>query len=249
MIDRRFSKVLTVLLVIIILATFVALGFWGYDILQRHYINKNANEAVEEFDKKIAELQFNTIPNEGTLNETTQNEMSNQTNSSLNENSGNTQTGNNRTNRTNNGNSNNSSATKISQKYKGFDVVGKIQIPKIKLNYPILSVATISSMEVAIGMVYGPGPNEIGNTCLMGHNYRNGALFSNNDTLSNGDLVYITDLTGRKIEYKIYNMYYTTSTDFDYATRDTGDKREISMESCSDDNKSRLIIWAQETGN
>ena len=34
MIDRRYNKVLTVLLVIIVLATFIALGFWGYDILQ-----------------------------------------------------------------------------------------------------------------------------------------------------------------------------------------------------------------------
>ena len=237
MIDRRYNKVLTVLLVIIVLATFIALGFWGYDILEKYYIDKNANEAIDEFDEKIAELQFNTVPNNQVINEVTGQNIANETNTNQTV-GGSAGTGN---------NSFGNSTRKISLKYKGFDVVGKIEIPKTKLNYPILSVATISSMEVSVGVVYGPGPNEIGNTCFMGHNYRNGALFSNNTKLSNGDLIYITDLTGRKIEYKIYNMYYTTSTDFDYATRDTGGKREISMESCSDDNKSRLIIWAKET--
>ena len=53
----------------------------------------------------------------------------------------------------------------------------------------------------------------------MGHNYRNGALFSNN---------------------------ITSSTDFDYAVRNTAGKREISLASCTDDSKSRLIIWAKE---
>ena len=130
--------------------------------------------------------------------------------------------------------------------YKGYDVIGKIQIPKIKLSYPVLSCATVSSMKISVGVVYGPGLNEIGNTVLMGHNYRNGSLFSNNKKLANGDSIFITDTTGRKIEYVIYNMYITSSTDFDYAIRTTGGKREISLASCTDDGKSRLIIWAVE---
>ena len=123
---------------------------------------------------------------------------------------------------------------------------GKIEIPKIKLKYPVLSVATLSSMKVSIGIIYGPGLNQVGNTVLMGHNYRNGALFSNNSKLNIGDYVYITDMTGKKIRYVIYNKYITATTDFDYAIRNTGGRREISMASCTDDSKSRLIIWAKE---
>ena len=78
------------------------------------------------------------------------------------------------------------------------------------------------------------------------HNYRNGALFSNNSKLNIGDYVYITDMTGKKIRYVIYNKYITATTDFDYAIRNTEGRREISMASCTDDSKSRLIIWAKE---
>ena len=83
-------------------------------------------------------------------------------------------------------------------------------------------------------------------TVLMGHNYRNGALFSNNSKLNIGDYVYITDMTGKKIRYVIYNKYITATTDFDYAIRNTEGRREISMASCTDDSKSRLIIWCHE---
>lgn len=79
----------------------------------------------------------------------------------------------------------------------------------------------------------------------MGHNYRNGALFSNNKKLNIGDEIYITDITGTRLKYIIYNKYETSSTDFDYATRDTARAKEISLASCTDDSNSRLIIWAR----
>ena len=70
------------------------------------------------------------------------------------------------------GSSTKKTSNQATMTYKGYNVVGKIQIPKTKANYPILSEATVSSMKVSVGIVYGPGVNEIGNTVLMGHNYR-----------------------------------------------------------------------------
>lgn len=220
--NKKFNKILTVLLIIIFVAIVVVLGFFGFDFFQKVYINANANEAIEEFDNKIIELQQSNN-NENIVENTVVGE-----------------------NNTNNNTSSSGSSKSASMQYKGYDVIGKIQIPKTKLSYPVLSCATVSSMKVSVGVVYGPGLNEVGNTVLMGHNYRNGALFSNNKKLANGDSIFITDMTGRKIEYVIYNMYTTSSTDFDYAIRTTGGKREISLASCTDDGKSRLIIWAVE---
>ena len=51
------------------------------------------------------------------------------------------------------------------------------------------------------------GLNKIGNTVIIGHNYRNGAFFGSNKRLNEGDKVYITDNAGLRVEYTIYKIY------------------------------------------
>ena len=76
-------------------------------------------------------------------------------------------------------------------------MVGTIEIPSIKLKYPVLDRATKMSMEVSVGLVYGK-LNQVGNATIMGHNYRNGTFFSNLKNVQNGDDIYITDTSGTK---------------------------------------------------
>lgn len=224
MIDKKYNKILTIVLIVVAIAIIAILGFWGYDTYKKYYSDKEKNQALDEFDNIVL----------ATRNTTNTTDTAVQMNSSVEENavtSSNTETTN----------------SKIStQTYKGYTVAGKIEIPKINLSYPVLDRATKSSMEVSVGIAYGPGLNKVGNTVILGHNYRNGTFFSNNKNLSNGDLVYITDTSGTRIKYTIYNIYTTGSDDFDYATRDTAGKREISLSTCTDDVKSRLVIWAKE---
>lgn len=101
-------------------------------------------------------------------------------------------------------------------------------------------------MEVGIAMLYGPGVNKVGNTVLAGHNYRNGTFFSNNKKLNEGDVIYLTDTSGKRVKYVIYKKYQTDSNDFSYATRTTNGKREISVSTCTDDSSARLLLWAKE---
>lgn len=88
------------------------------------------------------------------------------------------------------------------------------------------------------------GLNEPGNTVIIGHNYRNGIFFSNNKKLSEGDKIYITDEDGERVEYKIYYMTTTTPEDASYINKDTGGKREVTLVTCTDDVKARLVIYA-----
>lgn len=134
-----------------------------------------------------------------------------------------------------------------SVRYKTFNVVGAIEIPRFKLKYPIVSDNTVAAMDSAIVMLYGPGLNKPGNTTIAGHNYRSGSFFGSNKKLANGDKIYITDISGQKIEYTVYRKYETTDTDFSYATRDTDGKREISLSTCTLNSAVRLIIWAKES--
>ena len=135
-------------------------------------------------------------------------------------------------------------STSSSNKTINYNPVGKIEIPKTSVNYPIYEDITKAALEAGVAIAYGVPLNQPGNTVIYGHNFRNGKFFSNNKKLKSGDMVYITDLEGNKLGYKIYSIYTTTPTDANYMIRDTEGRREISLQTCTDDNSKRLIIWA-----
>lgn len=230
MFNSKYSNVLTAILIIVILAILVLIGFVGYDFYRKYYIDKEATDFVDRYEGEIKpiEKEENTVDNsivEGTVNNPLEN-----LNQTTNNNGG-----------TSGGSSGNKTHT-----YKGFSVVGTIEIPKTAIKYPILAEVTPKSIETAVAMLYGPGPNEVGNTVIIGHNYRNGAFFGKNKQLSKGDIIYITDNSGRKIKYTIYNIITVAPEDSDYMARNTNGAREISLSTCTDDSKQRLVIWAKE---
>lgn len=220
--NSKYSKFLTVLLIVVIIAILALIAFIGYDFYRKYYIDKDAQDFMAGYEEQVGqkpninEVEENTVP--------TYIDLANEV--------------------TTNTTTNNSSQKKYT--YKGFEVVGTIEIPKTNIKYPVLDKVTPKSLETSVAYYYGPGLNEVGNTTISGHNYRNGAFFGKNKRLANGDKIYITDNTGRKITYTIYNIYTTTPDDGEYLTRDTKGAREISLTTCTDDSKGRLIIWAKE---
>lgn len=223
MVNSKYNKVLTVVLVIVVIIIFALLGFWGYQTYKRYFQERDIDTALEEFNKTI----INTTTNQ---NEFSGSDPINFV--AIDNGVSNTPFGN--------------STSNDVVTYKGFTVVGRMEIPKIDLDLPVLERATRNSLEQSIGVLMGPGLNQVGNTIIVGHNYRNRTFFSRNDELENGDEIYITDTEGTRIEYTIYNIYNTSSEDSDYITRDTAGKREISLSTCTDDSRYRLVIWARE---
>ena len=215
--NSKYSNVLTVILVIAIIAIIVIVGFIGYNIYKKYHIEKGAAEAVAQFDNLV-----NNNPTDNSANNNVGiNGIVEDAEMTTNSKTGQTT-------------------------YKGYNVVSTIQIPKINLKYPILEKVTKKSLETSVAFLYGPGLNEVGNNVIIGHNYRNGTMFSNLKKLSNGDAIYITDLTGRKIKYIIYKIYRTSGDDASYMTRNTNGKREISLSTCTYASKARTIVWAKE---
>lgn len=225
MLETKYEKLLTIILSIVVIAVLILLGFLGYDVAKKYSIKKTVAEVLNKFDDSI---ENNEDQNNSTVeNVTVSNvEVDNANNS-------------------NNSNSSNGSGKTI--QFQGYNVVGKMEIPAIDLEYHILEKATPSSIEAALAVQYtANGLNEVGNTLIVGHNYRNGSFFGSNDKLQLGDKVYITDTTGRRIKYNIYNIYETSPEDGDFIMRDTNGKREVSLSTCTDNSKARLIIWAVE---
>ena len=227
--EKKFNKVLTGILVVVVVGIVLVGAVFGRGIVDKIIKNKEAQEAVNEFDNRIASRSTKASTSQNSTNDIDnlqfdENLFANTTASEP-----------------------SSSDVKAKQTYKGYAVAGKIEIPKTKLNMVVLDRSTKESMEVAVGIAYGPGLNKVGNTVILGHNYRNGDFFSNNDKIEEGDPIYITDSeTGTRMKYIVYNKYVAGSDEFEYATRDTAGKREISLSTCTDDVKSRLIIWAKE---
>lgn len=225
MLETKYEKLLTIILSIVVIAVLILLGFLGYDVVKKYSTKKSVAEVLNKFDESIGnnEDQNNSTVENVTVSNV---EVDNANNS-------------------NNSNSSNGSGKTI--QFQGYNVVGKMEIPAIDLEYHILEKATPSSIEAALAVQYtANGLNEVGNTLIVGHNYRNGSFFGSNDKLQLGDKVYITDTTGRRIKYNIYNIYETSPEDGDFIMRDTNGKREVSLSTCTDNSKARLIIWAVE---
>lgn len=233
MFNSKYSNILTIILVVVIIAIIGLLIFWGIDIYTKYYITKDASDAVSKFEDEVK----NNITTDNTINITT-NEVGDDGNlidqnliNGLNTN-------------TSGGNNTNTDNKKY---YKGFVMKGTIKIPKTGLECPVLENAGKKAIEVAVGIQYPTGAdlNQKGNVTIAGHNYRNGMFFSNNKKLEIGDKIYITDLTGQTLAYTIYNKYETTAEDASYMNRDIGENTEISLTTCTDDNSKRLVIWAK----
>ena len=228
MFNSKYSNVLTVLLIIVIIAIIGLIGFLAYDIYRKYSIDKDTQDFMERYEEEI---------NNGIVTET--NEITNEfTNTYI-------DPGNDISNTTSNGSGSGSNSNQYT--YKGFSVLGSIEIPKTGIKYPVLNSYAPKALETSVCYYYGPGLNQVGNTTIAGHNYRSGAFFGKNKQLSKGDIIYITDNSGKRVKYTIYNIYRTTPNDGDYLSRDTNGKREISLTTCTDDSKGRLIIWARES--
>lgn len=218
MFESKYNKLLTIVLVIVIIAIIGLLVFWGIEVFQKNSITNETAEFVDNYqgDDQTPDDETQNSDSDGS-NPLDEIEESNTTGSSK------------RTKKT----------------YKGYVVNGTMEIPKINFKYPVLEEFNKKSLETSVVILYGAGLNQPGNTVIIGHNYRNGVFFSNNKKLNNGDKIYVTDYTGKKVSYTIYNKFETTPEDTSFYQRDTNGNPEITLSTCTDDSSARLIIFAK----
>ena len=124
-----------------------------------------------------------------------------------------------------------------------------MKIPAINLEYPIFEEITTKALETGLIALYpnGDNINQVGNTVIIGHNYRNGMFFSNLKKLSNGAKIYIKDFRGTTLTYEVYNKFEASSTDTSFYTTDTNGVAEITLSTCTDaSNDQRTILFAKQ---
>ena len=132
-----------------------------------------------------------------------------------------------------------------------YTTIATINISKINVNYPILDGETDSVEEteallkISPTKFWGPNPNEVGNFCIVGHNYRNSKFFSKVPTLENGDIIDITDEAGKTISYSVYDKYEVVPEDVSCTSQLTDGRKEITLITCTNDSKMRVIVKAR----
>ena len=128
---------------------------------------------------------------------------------------------------------------------KTYSTVGSISIPSINVNYPILSETTDALLKVSVCKFWGCDPNEVGNLCIAGHNYRNKKFFSKAINLVVGDIIEITDLNDETLQYSVYDKYTVDPNDVSCTSQLTNGKKIVTLITCTNDSQQRVVIKAE----
>lgn len=127
-----------------------------------------------------------------------------------------------------------------------YKVIGIITIPKIDLKYPILDRTDNKGMKLSITKFWGSELNEIGNVTLAGHNNRDGTMFGKTKNLEKGDIIQITDKKSRTLDYEVFDYYIIDPNDVSCVESIDGSTKEVTLITCSNGNKKRLVTKARE---
>lgn len=134
----------------------------------------------------------------------------------------------------------------IDEEIEGYKVVGIINIPKINIEYPILEKTNKESLKLSITKFWGEKINQKGNVVLAGHNNLNNKMFGKIDKLENGDIIELTDSQMVTVKYQVFDKYVIDPNDIDCIFPIDENTREVTLITCINRDKNRLVVKARE---
>lgn len=112
------------------------------------------------------------------------------------------------------------------------DKIGDLKIPSLSIEYPILSRDTEELRKVSLTKYWGGNINEVGNLCILGHNYKDSRFFGKLPNIQKNAIIQITDLSGRTLEYKVYETAIIDPNDTSCTSQLTNGNTEITLITC-----------------
>lgn len=116
---------------------------------------------------------------------------------------------------------------------------GRIIIDKINVDYMVLNNYSEENLNISICKFLGD--KDSNNISIIGHNYENGIFFSNLNILDKDDEIKLI-IDDKSFLYKVYDKYEVISDDI--TPIEEGNIKEITLITCNNINKKRLIIKA-----
>lgn len=118
-----------------------------------------------------------------------------------------------------------------------------LNIPSLDIKYPVISESNTELLKISLNKFWGGEPNAVGNYCIVGHNYDGKDIFFGKlHKLQNGDIVELTDKTGKKLVYTVYDKYIVQPNDVACTSQLTNGRTEATLITCADGGKTRLIV-------
>ena len=129
-------------------------------------------------------------------------------------------------------------------------VIAILSIPKLDKEFAILSRTTDELLKINPtrfeGYEKGPEPNEPGNLCIVGHNYRDTRFFSQVPTLELGDTIIVTNNYNEAVTYELYDKYEVDPSDISCLKQNTDGNKEVTLITCNYDGSARVITKFRE---
>jgi len=144
--------------------------------------------------------------------------------------------------------------TMVTESGQKYFRVAEVNIPSIDCHYAVLCTIdneytwTNELLKISPCYFWGAEPNQVGNFCIAGHNYRNTKFFSKVPTLENGDIIEITDLTNTTVQYYVYDKTTVYDDQTECTSQETDGKTEITLITCTNDSSMRVIVKARKVG-
>lgn len=129
---------------------------------------------------------------------------------------------------------------------KGHKVIGKLEIPSIKLNTYILEETNNETLNISVTKLTGPEINEIGNFCITGHNYINNRMFFKLKNVKKEDEIILTNTYGESIKYKVYEIKEIYPNETEVLNQNTKEEKEVTLITCTFGAIKRIIVKASE---
>ena len=134
----------------------------------------------------------------------------------------------------------------ILENYKGYEVCAKLEIPSISLETYVLSNYSKQALNVSVTKFWGVNPNQIGNFCIAGHNFKNPNMFNKLKNIEIGDKLFISDNDNGKIEYEVFKIDIVLPENVSCLDPITENTREVTLITCTTDSMKRIIVKAKE---
>ena len=143
----------------------------------------------------------------------------------------------------------NNDIKEVPKEWKGYDVIARLEIPTIQLETYILENYSEEALQVSVVKFWGAEPNEIGNFCVVGHNFQNNNMFKNLYKLKIGDTLFVSDNKNGKVEYQVKDIYTVLPEQTKCLSQKTNGKIETTLITCTKDSKERIIVKASPVEN
>lgn len=135
---------------------------------------------------------------------------------------------------------------KIAETYNGYEVCAKLIIPEISLETNILAKYSEEALRNSVVKFWGVEPNNIGNFCIAGHNFKNKNMFSKLKKLKLGDRLFVIDAKIGRVEYEIFKIDTVSPEDVSCLKSITENEKEVTLITCTMDSKKRIVVKAKE---